>query len=139
MHATINSTSSLVIIFHSLSACIFLSFMVYLLREGGVTMFELPITKNSYKLLKTIYKEYLRRINTMSDSDARVFFAIPDFIREQFPKKDYYICINELKENEFVRLYCDGGFMLTNKAILFMENRVKGGFSEISDLISNFF
>ena len=102
-------------------------------------MFELPITKNSYKLLKTIYEEYLRRVDEMPNSDAKVFFTIPDFIREQFPKKDYYIYINELKENEFVRLYCDGGFMLTNKAILFMENRVKSGISDVSDFISKFF
>lgn len=102
-------------------------------------MFELPITKISYKLLKAIYKDYLQKADSTPDNKARIFNTIPADVYKQIPKENCRMCLNELNENGFVRLYTDGGFMLTNKAILFLENHIKGNVSDLSDFTSKFF
>lgn len=100
-------------------------------------MFEKTITKDSYKMLCLIYEEFLQRRETMSKQEAIFFNCLPDFIYEHINKLDCHDCLVELKDNDLIKLYIDGGFLLNNSAIVYMENRFKKGISEIANFISS--
>lgn len=100
-------------------------------------MFEKTITKESYKMLCLIYEEFLQRRETMSKQKATLFNFLPDFVYEHINKQDCHDCLVELKDNDLIELYVDGGFRLKNSAIVYMENRFKKGISEIANFISS--
>lgn len=99
-------------------------------------MFELQISKDSYKFLCMLYEEYLTRRDSLSKDSAKRFYTIPDFICEHFDKSDCHSCLVELKANGFIKLYIDDGFLITDDAIVYMENRFKKGISDVADFIS---
>lgn len=101
-------------------------------------MFEKTLTKDSYKLLCLLYEEYLQRHDTMSRQIAKTFNTIPDFIYEHIKKQDCYDCLYELKKNDLIKMYVDGEFILTNTAIVYMENRFKKGISELLSFLNIF-
>lgn len=98
------------------------------------------LTKDADKTLCIVYKEYLSRCkNGEAKTDASAFES--SCITSLFPNKnshDVYSDLNELKENEFVKMYIDGSFILKSNAIIYMENRFKNGFREVSDFIAKF-
>lgn len=100
-------------------------------------MFELPVTKESYKFLGLIYEEYLRKRDTMPKYNAVYFKEIPDFVLVHIRDFNCPDCISELKNIGFVKTDTLGGFELTDKSIVYMENRFKKGISEISDFLSS--
>lgn len=100
-------------------------------------MFEKNITKDSYKMLCLIYEEFLHRRDTMSKQEAALFDCLPDIVFEHINKQDCYSCLNELKDNDLIKLYVDDSFLLNNSAIVYMENRFKKGISEVINFISS--
>ena len=46
--------------------------------------------------------------------------------------------LTELKNNDFIKLYIEGSFILTSNAIIYMENRFKNGLVELTDFIAKF-
>ena len=94
-------------------------------------MFEKNITKESYKMLCLLYEEYLTRRDTMSRQTSAEFDYVPDFVKVHINEIDCHDCLIELRDNDLIKLYVDGGFLLTNTAIVHMENRFKKGISEI--------
>ena len=99
-------------------------------------MFEKTITNESYKMLCLLYEEYLSRRDTMPKQTAIQFDCIPDFIKIHINEFDRHSCLVELKQNNLIKLYVDGGFLLTNTAIVYMENRFKKGVSEILSFLN---
>lgn len=100
-------------------------------------MFEKEITKQSYKFLCLLYKEYLQRCNTMSCISASVFNYVPVSIHEHISKEDCRQCLIELNDNDLVKLYVDGGFRLSSTAIVHMENRFKKDISSVVSFIAS--
>ena len=104
-------------------------------------MFEKTITNDSYNVLCIIYEAYLqRRNNGISKNQARDFTDYELFRREYIPdihSDDMYSAIVELKNNGYVKLYVDGGFLLSDDGIVLMENKFKNNLSDVMDFISN--
>lgn len=103
-------------------------------------MAEITLSKDAYKALCLIYKEYLsRRKNNISKSSSSMFQStnfetlFPDVNQEDFMSD-----LSELKRHNFVKLYIDGSFILNSEAVVYMENRFKNGLIEVVDFISKF-
>ena len=103
-------------------------------------MAEITLSKDAYKTLCLIYKEYLsRRKNNISKSSSSMFQStnfetlFPDVNQEDFMSD-----LSELKRHNFVKLYIDGSFILNSEAVVYMENRFKNGLIEVVDFISKF-
>lgn len=103
-------------------------------------MAEITLSKDAYKTLCLIYKEYLsRRKNNISKSSSSMFQStnfetlFPDVNQEDFMSD-----LSELKKHNFVKLYIDGSFILNSEAVVYMENRFKNGLIEVVDFISKF-
>lgn len=73
----------------------------------------------------------------MSKQEALSFDFIPDSVYPYIDEQDCHSCLLELKENDLIKLYVDGGFILKNSAIVYMENRFKKGLSEIVDFLTS--
>ena len=102
----------------------------------------MQITKDADKMACLIYKCYLgKRKNGESKSSAKHFSS--DFhsgISElsTWDYDDIAETINELKRAGFIRKYIDGGFVLLDDFIVYMENRFKNGVKEVTDFIAKF-
>lgn len=104
------------------------------------------LTKDSEKLICVIYKEYLKkRKSGISKSDAKMFGSSHSIHENLLPKwsfKDVDDTCRELSRLEF--LQCNWAddiayhVTLSDKGIVYMENRFKNGIEEISDFISKF-
>ena len=86
-------------------------------------MAEITLSKDAYKTLCLIYKEYLsRRKNNISKSSSSMFQStnfetlFPDVNQEDFMSD-----LSELKRHNFVKLYIDGSFILNSEAVVYME------------------
>ena len=102
----------------------------------------MELTKDADLLVCCAYKEYLnRRKNGIPKRQANTFH--PDF-RENTPKlsgwlrDDYLYTIGELQRAGFANSYLDGTFMITDRCVIYMENRFKNGLKEVTDFISKF-
>lgn len=102
----------------------------------------MELTKDADKLVCIVYKEYLsKRKSGESKANAKHFNQ--DFYSGIKPLSDWHPddideTINELKRANFVKKYIDGGFVLLDDFIIYMENRFKNGFAEVTDFISKF-
>lgn len=100
------------------------------------------ITNDAYNILCVIYRVYLqRRRDGLSKTTAIEFSDYELFRQEHLPKydkSDFADLIFELKNNELVKLYVDGGFDLTNNAVILMENRFKNRLSDVIEFVSKF-
>lgn len=99
----------------------------------------MELTKDAELLVCCAYKEYLsRRKNGIPKRQANTFRI--DF-KNSTPKisewldDDYLYTIGELKRAEFAKVYLDGTFVITDRCIIYMENRFKNGIKEITDFI----
>lgn len=110
--------------------------------KGHVSMDDL--TKEQQKLLVSMYKEVLSRQPALSFEDSN-YFEDSDHIRDLFFREetsDYVanICWN-LESNGYIE--CDPGddlannVVLTNKTIIYMENRFKNGIKDIVTFLAS--
>lgn len=102
----------------------------------------MELTKDADLLVCCAYKEYLdRRKNGIPKRQANTFH--PEF-RENTPElsgwlhDDYLYTVGELKRAGFARMALDGTFYITERCIIYMENRFKNGLMEVVDFISKF-
>mgnify|MGYP004695670755 CR=1 FL=1 len=94
------------------------------------------LTKDTYKDLCLIYKAYLeKRKSGISKEQSMYFEDNDDSLEITGSYDDFYSSLCELKSNQLIKLYVDGGFQLTPSAISLMENRFKKGISEVIDFI----
>ncbi len=104
------------------------------------------LTRDADRLLCTLYKVYLeRRKNGTSKNDAMLFGDSEDIHQSYFPALVFDDIDNacwELKTAGYVT--CEPGddiandVILTNSAIIRMENRFKNGIKEVLTFLSNF-
>lgn len=103
-------------------------------------MSDILLTRDADKTFCLIYKEYLsRRKNSLPKASAS-FFEKPTF-KTLFPDindSDFMSYIDELNRNNLITKYIDGGFVIRDEGIIYMENRFKNGFTEVIDFISKF-
>ena len=102
----------------------------------------MQLTKDSDKIACLIYKEYLnKRKRGEPKSSAKHFLR--NFYSEinalsSWNPKDIKETINELQRAGCVKKYMDGGFVLLDDFIIYMENRFKNGLVEVTDFIAKF-
>lgn len=100
----------------------------------------MELTKDSDKLICNIYKVYLEKCkNGQSKANAKRFPC--NFYKEikflsSWAAEDIDETLNELKRANFIKKYIDGGFQIQDNFIIYMENRFKNGFTEVTDFIS---
>lgn len=102
----------------------------------------MELTKDSDKLACLVYKSYLdKRKNGESKANAKHFnhdfYASIEYL-SGWHLDDISETINELKRAGFVKKYIDGGFVLLDEFIIYMEKRFKNGFMEVTDFIAKF-
>lgn len=99
------------------------------------------ITNDSHNVLCILYKAYLeKRKSGESKSQAIDFPSYELFRKDYIPKlhpDDMHIAIIELKNNDYVKMFTDGGFKLTDQAIALMENEFKNNLSNVIDFVNN--
>lgn len=109
-------------------------------------MSEIQLSKYNDLVICSLYKHYLEKIkNGSSKSDAR-WFGSSDDIQEtllnNFSKDNVAIFCWELHSKGLLK--CNPGddianeIYLTNEGIIYMENRFKNNFIELTDFISKF-
>ena len=109
-------------------------------------MFEKTISKDADSLLKLLYGIYLKRTkNGMSKSSAKLFGNSKDVQKNYFPNEsieDIDDLLIELQSNDFIQAKNYDNIRmdisLTSKAIVYMENKPKEFFSDLTDLVSKF-
>lgn len=96
------------------------------------------LTKIQKKVLLTLYREYLKtKSNYFGDSDSFRDSLFPNFSNDELSdicwslhSKSYLTCE---PGDDFA---CD--VKLSDKTIIYMENRFKNGFVEVTDFLSKF-
>lgn len=109
-------------------------------------MSDIQLTKDSEKLICSLYKNYLeQRKNGISKANAKCFGSshnIHENIVPEWTFEDVDETCRELNRNSFLNVsYYDdicGIVILSDNAIVYMENRFKNGIKEVSDFISKF-
>lgn len=100
------------------------------------------LTKDADLLACCFYKEYLNRRKNKIPKRQAIFFRT-DF-KESDPRisdwlqVDYLDTIGELRRAGLVRTYLDNSVILGDDFIIYMENRFKNGFIEVTDFIAKF-
>lgn len=100
------------------------------------------LTKDSDKLACLVYKKYLEKRKS-GESKANAKHFNHNFYSDIKQLSDWHTddideTINELKHAGFVKKYIDGGFVLLDDFIIYMENRFKNGIIEVTDFIAKF-
>ncbi len=100
----------------------------------------MELTKDTDKIFCLVYKEYLNRKKLGFSKDLSVKFEHPealqlDFLQE-FHADDIHSSVRELSQNNMIRKYINDSFKLSDKGIIYMENRFKNGIKEILEYIS---
>lgn len=102
----------------------------------------MELTKDADKLLCLIYKEYLKRRKCGVRKTQAIHFEDPAILVNEFLSgenpDDVADLLFDLARVGFVVTYIDASFYLTDKAIIYMENRFKNGLLEVADFISKF-
>lgn len=97
------------------------------------------LTKDAYKTLCIIYKEYLIKCDTLSKSDAKEFTENDlENLLCDFNFDDLDDILNELESVDFISRDIIGNVSLTSDGIICMENRFKKGFKDVTDFITKF-
>lgn len=101
----------------------------------------MEFTKDASKVLASIYRIYLERrkngksINEASDFKLN-FYKTEKHISD-WSEDDIKCCLSELKQADFVKVYVTGSFVVKRPLISYMENRFKGGISEVAKYIAD--
>ena len=110
-------------------------------------MSDIQLSKDADYLICLIYKHYLElRDNGISKSEAKTLGDSPDVNSNIVPEwslEDTDDTCRELIKNDLLdnRIYMDNycGYMnLSDNGIVYMENRFKNGFKEVTDFIAKF-
>ena len=102
----------------------------------------MQLTKDADKLCCSVYKSYLsQRKEGVSKANAKHFLC--DFyngipVLSSWSDDDIDETLDELKRAGFIKKYVDGGFLLQDSFIIYMENRFKNGLAEVTDFIIKF-
>lgn len=100
------------------------------------------LTKHADFAMCHIYKTYLQRVqDKMPKQEARRFsetYGLNHPAFSQWPKGDFSWVIMELAKKNLISIYIGGSFLLEDEGIIYMENRLKNGLAEVTDLISKF-
>lgn len=101
---------------------------------------EINLTKDADKVICLIYKDYLnKRDSGISKSSAKAYARRsdwPESLTANFSVNDIMDTLRELKSVGFLRCYLHGGFVLTDQAIAYMENRFPNGISQVLEWLA---
>lgn len=100
-------------------------------------MSEISLTKDTDKVLKTIYNEYSNRIKSGISKFDAVTFEEND-IERLFPKQDIQYELDELVNNGFIKKWIIPGFELKTNAIIYVENKLPKIVDKTIDTITKF-
>lgn len=102
----------------------------------------MQLTKETDKIFCLIYQEYLNRRKTDVSKISAILFQYPEALQSEFLQgihtDDIYSALHELHRNGLIKEYTDGGFILLDAGIIYMENRFKNGLKEVLEYISLF-
>lgn len=100
----------------------------------------MELTKDTDKLFCLVYKEYLNRKKCGFSKDFSISFEYPEALQSDFLQEflvdDIHSSIHELSRNNMIRKYIDDSFKLSDKGMIYMENRFKNGIKEVLEYIS---
>ena len=108
--------------------------------KRGVKVIDIQMTKDAQKLMAASYKLYLeRRSNGVDKIRAKVMS--PKDLKPQnfsdFSVADYRETVSEMCRALKCTQYRNGGFVLSDGAIIYMENRFKNGLKDVVDFLSS--
>lgn len=100
----------------------------------------MQLTKDTDKIFCLIYEEYLNRRKAGASKSSAILFHHPEALQPDFLQgihaDDIYSALHELHRNGLIKEYTDGGFILLDPGIIYMENRFKNGLKEVLEYIS---
>lgn len=102
---------------------------------------ELVLTKDAQKLVAAAYKEYLERRNSGVDKINAKSFDGREFQTKYFPEislRDYRETVSEMCRAFGCKYFLNGGFLLNDVAIAYMENRFKNGLKDTVSFLAQF-
>lgn len=103
---------------------------------------NIELTKDTDKILCTLYKTYLERIKSGISKNDAIEFEESSILQKQLftniSVEDLDFSLIELYKANLIKLDITGCSMLAPSAIIYMENRFKNGLSEVIDFISKF-
>lgn len=102
---------------------------------------ELVLTKDAQKLVAVAYKEYLEKRKSGVDKTNSKHFSCSEIHEKyfnDFSLRDYKETVAEMCRAFNCSMYMDGGFMLNDFAIVYMENRFKNGIKDVLSFLSQF-
>ncbi len=99
------------------------------------------LTKSTQAFLCLIYREYLKRIKCGESRQQAKRFTGPDrhpfTLYNNADQEDIREALRELKRAGLAKVYLDGGFVLDNAAIIYMENLFPSGLADIASCLAN--
>lgn len=101
---------------------------------------DLQMTKDAQKLMAVSYKLYLERRRDGVDKIRAKVFLPKDLKQQYFPdysNADYRETVSEMCRVLKCTQYKDGGFVLSDRAIVYMENRFKNGLKDVVDFLGS--
>ena len=103
---------------------------------------DMVLTKDADKMICKIYKSYLEKIRDgMQKRFAKDFMRFEKWSKELFPKdnpNDVHETAKEVCRAFDMKIYTNGGFILNDQTIYYMENRFKDGLKGVVDFLLNF-
>ncbi len=100
----------------------------------------MQLTRDTDKMFCLIYEEYLNRRKANEPKSSAVRFNHPEALQSEFlqgiHEDDIYSALSELGKNKMIKRFVDGGFVLTDQGIIYMESRFKSGIKEVLEYIS---
>lgn len=109
-------------------------------KERNTTAVEL--TKDAEKLACSLYKIYLEKRDRGIDKLNAKHFSFSEIqsckLCSSWNTRDIKATVAELHRAGLGTMYYDGGFMANESLIIYMENRFKNGFKEVTDFLSKF-
>lgn len=97
------------------------------------------LTNDTYFIFTLIYKEYVKRIKKGISKSNAIEFSTENLLEILNENDVVHFALEELKDNNFVKLYITGDFELTKDGINYMENRFSKRVNKIIENFSNIF
>lgn len=100
----------------------------------------MELSKDADKMIGVLYKAYLeKRKNGESKAQAKIFSE--NWCKEYFPDQleaDVFDTLREIKASFNLKIYVTGGFLLSDEAIIYMENRFPEGVKSVLSFLAQF-
>ncbi len=102
---------------------------------------DVDLTREAQKMVAAAYKEYLKKRKAgVSKANAKLFSE--DELYNKYFKSmllaDYDETVREMCRAFGCKMYINGGFMLSDDAIIYMENRFKNGITDTLSFLAQF-